>query len=84
MKDEKDKQNRNGMIDVLRFGFSVIVVCHHSYMLTVPNTIPCVFFGGWIFTDFFFLLSGMLMVSSVDNMRKNSPGGGGRYPFFDP
>lgn len=71
---EKSNQKRNGMIDILRFCFSLIIVCHHSYMLTVPNTKPCVFYGGWIFTDFFFILSGMLMVDSVEKMKKTGEG----------
>lgn len=58
-------KKRNSTIDMLKFISCLVIVIHHSYMLTVPNTVPCVYHGGWIFTDFFFMISGLFMAESI-------------------
>ncbi|MCI2048680.1 MAG: acyltransferase [Lachnospiraceae bacterium] len=50
---------RNGKIDLLRFVFALIVVLHHTrYLLGDSN---CVFLGGSLAVEFFFIVSGWLM-----------------------
>ena len=59
-------RNRNGKVELLRFIFAVIIVLHHSrYVVGDEN---CRFLGGSFAVEFFFLLSGYLMMSSVSRM----------------
>ena len=54
---------RNLQIDVLRFVFSVIIVLHHSrYVLGDEN---CLFLGGSLAVEFFFFVSGYLLLVSA-------------------
>ena len=56
-------KRRNQTIDFLRFLFSVIIVIHHSrYLLGDEN---CMFLGGSLAVEFFFLVSGYLMMATV-------------------
>lgn len=64
---------RNGKIEFLRFLFSVIIVIHHSrYLLGDKN---CMFLGGSFAVEFFFLVSGYLMMATIEG--KNAKGGPG-------
>ena len=67
------RKQHNVTIDFLRFLFSVIVVLHHSrYVLGDDN---CYFLGGSLAVEFFFFVSGYLLLVGVDKAgRKNSAG----------
>ncbi|MCR5772453.1 MAG: acyltransferase [Butyrivibrio sp.] len=63
---EKTKSRRNGRIELLRFVFAFIVLLHHSrYLLGDDN---CYFLGGSLGVEFFFIVSGYLMMNSVDRI----------------
>ena len=72
------RKQHNVTIDFLRFLFSVIVVLHHSrYVLGDDN---CYFLGGSLAVEFFFFVSGYLLLVGADKAgRKNSAG----YPLPD-
>ncbi len=64
------KKKRNGRIDFLRFVFALIIVLHHTrYLLGYENTI---FIGGSLGVEFFFLVSGYLMVASVEKITEQN------------
>lgn len=67
------RKQHNVTIDFLRFLFSVIVVLHHSrYVLGDDN---CYFLGGSLAVEFFFFVSGYLLLVSADKTgRKNGAG----------
>ena len=67
------RKQHNVTIDFLRFLFSVIVVLHHSrYVLGDDN---CYFLGGSLAVEFFFFVSGYLLLVGADKAgRKNSAG----------
>ena len=63
---EKTKSRRNGRIEILRFVFAFIVLLHHSrYLLGDDN---CYFLGGSLGVEFFFIVSGYLMMNTVDRI----------------
>lgn len=64
------RKQHNVTIDFLRFLFSVIVVLHHSrYVLGDDN---CYFLGGSLAVEFFFFVSGYLLLVGADKAgRKN-------------
>lgn len=70
------RKQHNVTIDFLRFFFSVIVVLHHSrYVLGDDN---CYFLGGSLAVEFFFFVSGYLLLVSADKSgRKNGAGTNG-------
>lgn len=47
--------SRRGDIELLRFIAAMVIVCHHSMHIQTENRI-C--YGGWIFVEFFFLITG--------------------------
>ncbi len=59
----KPKFNRIGEMEFLRFIFSVIVVLHHSKYFLGNKTAP--FINGAFAVEFFFILSGFLMMKSL-------------------
>lgn len=67
------RKQHNVTIDFLRFLFSVIVVLHHSrYVLGDDN---CYFLGGSLAVEFFFFVSGYLLLVGADKAgRKNGAG----------
>ncbi len=67
------RKQHNVTIDFLRFLFSVIVVLHHSrYVLGDDN---CYFLGGSLAVEFFFFVSGYLLLIGADKAgRKNGAG----------
>lgn len=67
------RKQHNVTIDFLRFLFSVIVVLHHSrYVLGDDN---CYFLGGSLAVEFFFFVSGYLLLVGADRAgRKNGAG----------
>lgn len=70
------RKQHNVTIDFLRFLFSVIVVLHHSrYVLGDDN---CYFLGGSLAVEFFFFVSGYLLLVGADKAgRKNCAGTNG-------
>ena len=67
------RKQHNVTIDFLRFLFSVFVVLHHSrYVLGDDN---CYFLGGSLAVEFFFFVSGYLLLVGADKAgRKNGAG----------
>lgn len=63
-------KRRNQTIDLLRFIFAVIIVIHHSRSLLGDD--ECMFLGGSLAVEFFFLVSGYLMMASIE--KKNRQG----------
>lgn len=69
-----DKHIRNPRIDFLRFVFSIIIVLHHTrYLLGYDN---CIFAGGSLAVEFFFFVSGYLMMGSAERAAGRVPAGG--------
>ena len=70
------RKQHNVTIDFLRFLFSVIVVLHHSrYVLGDDN---CYFLGGSLAVEFFFFVSGYLLLVGADKAgRENGAGTNG-------
>ena len=61
---------RNHEIDILRFVFALIIVLHHTrYLLGDEH---CLFLGGSLGVEFFFLVSGFLLAASA--MKETAPG----------
>lgn len=58
---------RNGKVEFWRFIFSLIIVIHHSRYLLGDNN--CMFLGGSLAVEFFFLVSGYLMMASIDKKK---------------
>ncbi len=54
---------RNGEIDFLRFLFSLIILLRHSSNIVGKKWYP--FLGGAFAVEFFFLVSGYLMMASI-------------------
>ena len=70
------KTSRNVTIDFLRFLFSVIVVLHHSrYVLGDDH---CYFLGGSLAVEFFFFVSGYLLLVSTGKAGKSSAANAGQ------
>lgn len=65
---EKNKKARNGKIEFLRFLFAVIIVFHHSRSFLGDEISP--FLGGSLAVEFFFFVSGYLMMASIDKKNK--------------
>lgn len=61
-------KKRNGSIDFLRFVFAVIIMLHHSRYVVGYDS--CVFAGGSLGVEFFFLVSGFLMAASAERAAK--------------
>lgn len=59
---------RNGKVEFWRFIFSVIIVIHHSRALLGDEN--CMFLGGSLAVEFFFLVSGYLMMASIEKKKE--------------
>jgi len=68
------KNKRNGKVEFWRFVFSIIIVLHHSRALVGDKN--CLFLGGSLAVEFFFLVSGYLMMASADRMAQKAPAAG--------
>ena len=67
------RKHHNVTIDFLRFLFSVIVVLHHSrYVLGDDN---CYFLGGSLAVEFFFFVSGYLLLVGADKAGRKTGAG---------
>ena len=60
-------KKRNGKIEFLRFLFAVIIVLHHSRYLVSDE--KCIFLGGSLAVEFFFIVSGYLMMATIEKKR---------------
>jgi len=60
--------NRNGIIDLCKFLFIFVIVLYHSNNFSEGETF--IFPGGSIFVEFFFIVSGYLMVASAERRLK--------------
>lgn len=63
-------KKRNSMIDAMRLIYAVVVVFCHSAYLTEPNY-TVLWKGGYMAVEFFFIVSGYLLASSVYNAGSN-------------
>ena len=69
--EKRTTGKRNQTIDFFRFAFAVIIMFHHSrYLLGDEN---CMFLGGSLGVEFYFLVSGYLLMASV--MKQKHQGG---------
>lgn len=64
------KTSRVGEIELFRFIFCIIIMCCHSSHYLIPDV--SLFLGGSFGVEFFFLVSGYLMMVSI-NKRQNEP-----------
>ena len=72
MTEIKNKIGRVGDIDLLRLVFSVVVMLRHTeYLLGDLEIVP--FAGGAFAVEFFFLVSGYLMMAAIDKAQKATP-----------
>lgn len=60
----KTTNGRNGKIEFLRFLFALIIVIHHSRYLLGDT--ECMFLGGSLAVDFFYIVSGYLMMATIE------------------
>ena len=63
---------RNGKIDLLRFIFSICVVLNHAKYIMPDKTHANLFSGYSLAVEFFFLVSGYLMMASIEKAEKVS------------
>ena len=73
------KNKRIGEMELWRFIFSVIIVFHHSRRLVGNEN--ALFFNGAYAVEFFFILSGYLLMQSIDRV-KSSTGSIGKDTFL--
>lgn len=59
-------KKRNGKIDLLKFLFAIIVLIHHTRYVVGDKT--SLFLGGSLAVEFFFLVSGYLMMAGIKQM----------------
>ena len=60
---KKDSKGKNQVVEVFRFLATVAMLLHHTDSLGINR----IAWGGWIFVEFFFILSGYLMTSHFEN-----------------
>lgn len=58
---------RNGMIDLFRFVYALLIMTHHTYLFGREGY-P--FSGAWVFVEFFFMLTGALTAKHFFDMRE--------------
>lgn len=75
----ESKNKRIGEMELWRFIFSIIIVFHHSRMLVGNEN--ALFFTGSYAVEFFFILSGYLLMQSIDRM-KSTTGSIGKDTFL--
>ncbi len=66
MKSDRRPIKRLGEVEFLRFVFALIVAIHHSRFLVGDSN--CYFLKGSFAVEFFFLLSGYLLMQSIEKM----------------
>lgn len=60
---EEKTAGHNSLLDLYRFVFSCMIVCHHAIHLPEAQQVP--FQGGYVCVEFFFILSGCLLAKSA-------------------
>lgn len=68
----KPRHSINGEIELLRFVMAAIIVVHHSKVMVGTACSP--FLHGSLAVEFFFLVTGYLMMQSMDRIRENACG----------
>ena len=63
---------RNGKIDLLRFLFSICVVLNHAKYIMPNKNLANLFSGYSLAVEFFFLVSGYLLMASIEKAEKVS------------
>ncbi len=63
---------RNGKIDLLRFVFSICVMLNHAKYIMPDKTHANLFSGYSLAVEFFFLVSGYLMMATIEKAEKTS------------
>jgi len=66
---------RNGVIDLLRFLFALVIVLYHGRNIGGGSEHPLFGTFGYISVEFFFIVTGFLMARSVKQMENNDLGG---------
>lgn len=62
------KATRNGKVDFLKFIFSLVIVVHHGRYV-VGTRDELFLYGGSFAVEFFFLVSGYLLMGSIDKLQ---------------
>lgn len=70
MNELERQTGRNGAIDFLKLIFAILVMLKHSGCFNFDNT-KIIFLGGHIGVEFFFLVSGYMMMSSYKRKNHN-------------
>lgn len=63
---------RNAVIDILRLVFALLIVAYHGRLLFSNTSFQGIFYGCWIGVEFFFVVSGYLMVASAVKSKKKT------------
>ncbi len=63
-------KKRNGKIDFLRFLFAIIVLIHHTRYVVGDK--KSLFLGGSLAVEFYFLVSGYLMMASIQKLQERT------------
>ena len=66
------KQSRNSTIELMRFIFTVGVCLHHFYSTFVDSG-PYPFYNGYFAVEFFFVIGGYFLASSIDKISNDKP-----------
>ena len=61
-----EMKKKNYQIELLRFIAAIVIVCHHSMNIRMENRI---FYGGWIYVEFFYLLTGYFSAMHIVEKR---------------
>lgn len=68
------RSRRNGKVELLRFLFCLVIVVMHSKTFA-PDTSDMYFYRGALGVEFFFFLSGYLMMNSISRRKDPAPAG---------
>lgn len=63
--------SRNGKIDFLRFVFSICIVLNHAKIFLPAGPLADRFMGYSLAVEFFFLVSGYLLMATIEKAEKN-------------
>jgi len=68
----KETKERNYYVDFLKFIFSVVIVFYHGWLFT--GIVGGGYFGrGYYAVDFYFIVTGLLFIKSVEKLIKKKP-----------
>lgn len=63
-----EKKARNGVLDCLKFLFSIVVVLYHARKVSLNSGVQFVR-SGYLGVEFFFVVSGVMLAASVERIR---------------